>query len=357
MKSQNAAVRTTETSIEQASIAKKDCRNEGPAQHIQSHTDSHRPGPQELTLAGGGPLRSGSNTDPIGRRRRVDSYRPNDSYRPSLTCTNDQSGKIEQPCKKEAKFYSQTTKERLDGRLSPWEDMQLPAKKRHREDYLADEGLPWDDIHKPLKRQRDYPSDSPSERICLSRKSNSIESPDLEHLRTSQKDNMEMNKVLDEELEVAGIMADAFLAKLERELAQESDFQGVGASIHTGIIEDSENPVTSLKSSTTQRRSLVAPAPSNDGGVCMAETPKDVYASVSNLGSIDSASRGPVIVSFQTLKPLQRDPPYDRCVLDLFRGREHENVYVNVLRRRTAIDMYEETDEERTATELSNLTV
>ncbi|KAJ0169039.1 hypothetical protein CTA2_71 [Colletotrichum tanaceti] len=68
-------------SFNQASSTVGEYMSEERARYIQSHTDDSSFEPQSSPTPTGGPLKSGSNLSPIGRRRRPDLYRPADSYR------------------------------------------------------------------------------------------------------------------------------------------------------------------------------------------------------------------------------------------------------------------------------------
>lgn len=68
-------------SFDQASSTVGEYMSEERARYIQSHPDDSAFEPQSSPTHTGGPLKSGSNSKPIGRRRRPDLYRPVDSYR------------------------------------------------------------------------------------------------------------------------------------------------------------------------------------------------------------------------------------------------------------------------------------
>ncbi|KAF9881800.1 hypothetical protein CkaCkLH20_00946 [Colletotrichum karsti] len=423
-----------------------DHMSEDRARYIQYHTDRYRPGrsasPEIQPLVGGGPLRSGSNTDPIGRRPRRDSYRKLDSYRPS--------SKVAEPAssiKMAKKNITSTKKQPLapdhsngrasDGRLSPWDDMQPPIKKRIREDSPDVQGLPWDDIQTPpKKRLRDGSDVSNSKASCTPAQdlfqnhkpvtgvlepyavkpdaadhhAAEVDAADADVMEADimEADAMEPNAMeagatvagsMEEGLEEdfvpfsssddydePGFDADSFLAGVERDLwyrsctsastsssiAQDSDV-GIdqnypldhteacispGSDIPTQqnrdftnkaadspeFTNDNHDGLYSLESSIscdTQFQSPAAPTLGeyNDNAV-MTDLLTDTTCFRHSSCGVETTPVQ-IIQPFQTLKPLRRDPPYDRHVLGLFRGREHAHVYVNVLRRRNAIDMYE----------------
>ncbi|KAI8306622.1 hypothetical protein K4K59_011441 [Colletotrichum sp. SAR11_240] len=243
-------------------------------------------------------------------------------------------------------------------------------------------GLPWDDAESLFEQPNVGQFNQPTSTTSFS--------SDQQHATQFQpvnRDAMEEDFIpltSEEEWEQAGIEADAFLESFGMELAsygyvqpsstpsnRPMPFTSPGSNIagHNSANEfgpdisqnaafaeteaviteeskgnDDDDSACSLMSSPVPRGAI---SPDIDGDVCMTNAAE---------GSVETPTDGQAIVPYQTVKPLQGDPPYDPRVKTLFQGREHENVYVNVVGRNTAMDMYED-EETRAAKRMSRLTV
>ncbi|KAI8162741.1 hypothetical protein K4K54_013312 [Colletotrichum sp. SAR 10_86] len=383
------SARNRKPSVQQTSRGSDGHINEDRAAFIQNCTDRYRPSAN----AGGSTVRSRSSSvapiDGRSRRSRRDSNRRLDSYRPetkmkletarkdsnkTVTGTNTSRGSLQQ---------SQSSIAASDGRLSPWSDIHTPPTKRVRRDSPPPAGLPWDDAESLFEQPNVGQLNQPT--TTTSFPSGQQHATQFQPVNRDAMEEDFIPLTSEEEWEQAGIEADAFLENFGIELASYGYVQpsstpsnrpmpftspgsnitghnnsanefGPGISQYATFAEteaviaeeskgnDNDDSACSLMSSPVPRGAI---SPDTDGDVCMTNAAE---------GSVKTLTEGQAIVPYQTVKPLQRDPPYDPRVKALFQGREHENVYVNVAGRNTAMDMYED-EETRAAKRMSRLTV
>ncbi|KAF5505283.1 hypothetical protein CGCS363_v004710 [Colletotrichum siamense] len=383
------SARNRKPSIQQTSRGSDGHINEDRAAFIQNCTDRYRPSAN----AGGSTVRSRSSSiapiDGRSRRSRRDSNRRLDSYRPetkmkletarkdsnkTVTGTNTSRGSLQ---------HSQSSIVASDGRLSPWSDIHTPPTKRVRRDSPPPAGLPWDDAESLFEQPNVGQLNQPA--TTTSFPSGQQHATQFQPVNRDAMEEDFIPLTSEEEWEQAGIEADAFLENFGIELASYGYVQpsstpsnrpmpftspgsnitghnnsanefGPGISQYATFAEteaviaeeskgnDNDDSACSLMSSPVPRGAI---SPDTDGDVCMTNAAE---------GSVKTLTEGQAIVPYQTVKPLQRNPPYDPRVKALFQGREHENVYVNVAGRNTAMDMYED-EETRAARRMSRLTV
>ncbi|TDZ25786.1 hypothetical protein Cob_v000796 [Colletotrichum orbiculare MAFF 240422] len=272
---------------------------------------------------------------------------------------------------------------RSEGRLTPWRDVpSFSSRKRSRQE-VSCQGLPRDDEPKhPKKRQRDHGGPRNNNKVTPATKTLPESSEGKHYTEGANSGSPLVLKVdiLDRERVI--LQADAFLAGLEQELMDRHPTE-TAAMDTTEEYADSGSFATAVSPAVLdgQLHSPEMPAnPDRDGDISMSETaqsydfrgeavqchgpeasafPPDTLVTNplsdhAGLGvdkfppkaliSMEMARPMP-ITALKTVKALQRDPPYADSVLDLWRGREHENVYVNVVKRKTALEMYEESGE------------
>ncbi|GKT59222.1 WD40 repeatcontaining protein [Colletotrichum tofieldiae] len=262
--------------------------------------------------------------------------------------------------KKETTVCSVFKRNRSDGRLSPWDDIHPPAKKPRRKDPLTG-GLPWDDVEAPQKKDQREPAGSSNVKQVIVVDHEPVPSSNSKQTESSENITKEPGETTDAKWNQAEMEANAFLEAFGRDLVEcpEPD-----ASANSQIEGGCESPPYSPAWSAlcaTQYHLSEDPVPADGEDICMADVPGEITKSTRSTScEIDEnpPRSDPVIVPFQTLKPLQRNPPYDSGVLNLFRGKENNHVYVNLTRRSNAVEMYVETaEEECTTTRMSHLTV
>nr|XP_036588351.1 uncharacterized protein CTRU02_01403 [Colletotrichum truncatum]KAF6799724.1 hypothetical protein CTRU02_01403 [Colletotrichum truncatum] len=339
--------------------------NEERARYIQHHTDRYSPvSPSPIHKVGGGPMRSGSNNDPIGGRRRFDSYRPETRIKKESTKQDKVTNRKKRINVTKPVLSSKPTKKDTDGRLSPWDDIQPPLKKRRRESSAADRGLPWDDIEVPPEiRPRNYVDVSAPNNLS-SFYDNSIQSATMKLAGEKKMEEKAITLEYPEEIEKSFFEADSFLERFGRELAYYPDSQILNAPEDSKANKRNNGNAFSPSLSSGNCSELLSspaarPSDGSGDGDCMEGAPPSTFEYPRDICEIgrDQACYSQFIKPYHTLKPLWRDPPYDRWVLDLFRGREHTNVYVNIIHRSTAIGMYKDDEETSKAGQMSNLAV
>ncbi|KAK1998685.1 hypothetical protein LX36DRAFT_575817 [Colletotrichum falcatum] len=250
-------------------------------------------------------------------------------------------------------------RKRSDGRLSPWDDIHPPAKKPRQQDVLKC-GLPWDDIEVPQKNDQGDSANSLTAKQVTAVDYGHAPIADSKKAVPSLGVAKAAGESTDAEWEQAGMEADAFLEALGRELAECPELE---ASADLRDEDSSDSPIYSSASpvsSAGQHHPPASSAPGDGEDVIMADVLDDIAEPTRSMNcetDEDQPCSGPDIVLFQTLKSLRRDPPYDPSVLDLFRCKKNSRVYVNVVRRRTAVDMYTESEEERATVGMSHLAV
>ncbi|KAL2877907.1 hypothetical protein SGCOL_006857 [Colletotrichum sp. CLE4] len=345
--------------------------------------------------------------------QRVDTYRPNDPRQSIDTYRPDTSRRLDDRCRpsenrhlhfayrpkeserigrsdlkksveptparnvgeKEAKLSSRLKKRRTDdGRLSPWDDIERPAKRQRpaqrqqHEDSFAG-GLPWDDVEmSPKENQQVAPVDQITQDLEPEKKDSGVNirakqagaSEDIPMETGGAVDSaeaMERKKVTDSQWKQAGIEAEDLLAVLERDLffqAKPDVVEAMGGTQPNGgsmiVTSSSPSPVTSYRSIIPDSFGWDDYDNGNEGNddVYMEDAPEGMDQAPSSPIEVDHGSfhTKEAIVPLKTPKPLQRVPLYDPAVLALFRGREHENVHLNIARRRTAVEMYEAEEKE-----------
>ncbi|KAK1729566.1 hypothetical protein CaCOL14_007725 [Colletotrichum acutatum] len=418
--------RSHSRSASQSSSTNGPYMNEERARLLQSSPGSDQDESSNSQEFSVGPLQSGSNSQPLGHRlrsdsyrpinlnladdyyrperprQRIDTYRPNDTrqsidtYRPDPSSRLDETFRsdehshlnlayrpkkpertgilglkrtIEQSLEKnfdekEAKLRSRLNKRRTDGRLSPWDDIERPAKRQRHEHPFAG-GLPWDDVEMPPKeKHQSAPVGQTMQSVGPDKKDLDVgtetkqagASEDIPMDTGGAMDpaeGMEPKGVTDLQWKQASIESDEFFAALGRELffrAKSDVFEvmAVTQSNDGSMVMQSSSPPPS-----NSHEESIMPRNVDFGGYYSGNNDND-DASMGN--ALDGMSQVPsspievnygsshtkeVIIPLQTLKPLHRGPPYDPHVLALFRSREHKNVYVNIARRRTAIEIDE----------------
>lgn len=382
------SARNRNPSVQQTSRGSDGHINVDRAAFIQNCTDRYRPSAN----AGGSTVRSRSSSiapiDGRSRRSRRDSNRCLDSYRPEtkmkLETAREDSTKTNTGTytSRGSSQHPQSSIAASDGRLSPWSDIHTPPTKRVRRDSPPPAGLPWDDAESLFEQPNIGQLNQPTSTTSFP--SGQQHATQFQPVNRDAMEEDFIPLTSEEEWEQAGIEADAFLESFGMELASYGyvqlsstpsnspmPFTGPGGNTagHNNPADEfgpdisqnatfakteavnteeskgnDDDSACSLMSSPVQRGAVSA---DTDGDVCMTNAAD---------GSVKTPTEGQAIVPHQTVKPLQRDPPYDPRVKALFQGREHENVYVNVAGRNTAMDMYED-EEMRAAKRMSRLTV
>ncbi|KAK2011009.1 hypothetical protein LZ32DRAFT_629803 [Colletotrichum eremochloae] len=250
-------------------------------------------------------------------------------------------------------------RKRSDGRLSPWDDIYPPPKKPRQQDDIEG-GLPWDDIEAPRRENNQGNSvDSSTAKQIIALDYEPAPNVDPKKAAPSLGYAKAVEELTDAEWKQAGTEANAFLEAFGRELAECPEL-GASADLRDECNSDSLTySSASPVSSTGQPRPPANSAPDDDENVFMADVLDDIAEPTRSMSceiDEDQPCSHPDIVPFQTLKSLQRDPPYDPGVLNLFRWK-NSHVYINVARRRNAVDLYTETEGERATVKMSNLAV
>lgn len=400
--------------------------NEERARLLQSSPSTDQDESSNFQEFSVGPLKSGSNSQPLGHRLRSDSYRPidlnlaDDSYRPERsrqrvdtyrpndtrqsidTYRPDPSSRLDNTFRsdehshlnlayrpkesertgalglkkaieqslernldeKKANLRSRLNKRRTDGRLSPWDDIERPAKRQRHENPFAD-GLPWDDVEMPPKEKHQ------SAPVVQTMQSHGLAKKDLD-VGTGTKqagasedipmdtggaidsaEGMESERVTDSQWKQASIESDEFFAAMGREhffQAKPDAFEVMDVTqLNNGslVLQSSSPPSATSHNESIIPRNLgfddYYDGNDGHGDIYMGGAPEKMDQAPSSPIEVNHglSHTKEVIIPLQTLKPLQRGPPYDPRVLALFRSRKHENVYVNIARRRTAVEIYE----------------
>ncbi|KAK2032401.1 hypothetical protein LX32DRAFT_582961 [Colletotrichum zoysiae] len=250
-------------------------------------------------------------------------------------------------------------RKRSDGRLSPWDDIYPPPKKSRQQDALEG-SLPWDDSVEPrMNKQRDFADSSTAKQVISTAyehapKVNSKKAvPSLGVPKTA-------GEPTDAEWEQARMEADAFLETLGRELIECPELEASAGLRDEGDSDSSIYYSLSPVSSAGQHHPPTNSASGDGEDVFMADVFDDITESTRSMScgiDEDEPCPDPGIIPFKTLKSLQRDPPYDSDVLNLFRRKKDSHVYINVGRRINAVDLYADTEEERATAGMSNLAV
>ncbi|KDN65221.1 hypothetical protein CSUB01_05465 [Colletotrichum sublineola] len=261
--------------------------------------------------------------------------------------------------KKKTTGYSLHKRKRSDGRLSPWDDIYPPPKKPRQQDDIEG-GLPWDNIEAPRRENNQGNSvDSSTAKQIIALDYEPAPNVDSKKAVPSLGYAKAVEELTDAEWEQAGTEANAFLEAFGRELAECPELEA-SAGLRDECNSDSLTySSASPVSSTGQPRPPADSAPDDDENVFMADVLDDIAEPTRSMSceiDEDQPCSHPDIVPFQTLKSLQRDPPYDPDVLNLFRWK-NSHVYINVARRRNAVDLYTKTEEERATVKMSNLAV
>ncbi|KAK1497168.1 hypothetical protein CCUS01_13207 [Colletotrichum cuscutae] len=424
--------RSHSRSVSQSSSINGRYMNEERARLLQSSPDSDQdesPNFQEFSV---GPRQSGSNSQPLGHRlrsdfyrpidlnladdsnrperprQRVDTYRPNDTrqfidtYRPDPSSRLDNTFRsdehshlnlayrpkesertgalglkkaIEQSLdrefdEEEAKLRSRLTKRHTDGRLSPWDDIERPAK-RQRHEYPFAGGLSWDDVEMPPKEKHQSALVGQTMQSLGTAKKDLDVSTETKPAGASENipmdkgraldsaEGMEPGRVTDSLWKQASMESDEFFAALGRELffrAQPGAFEAMPITQSNDgsmVMQSASSPSATSQEESIMHRNLDSEDyhngnnDSNDAS--MGDAPDEMGQAPSTPIEVNhgSSHTEEVIIPLQTLKPLQRGLPYDPHVLALFRSRRHENVYVNIARRRTAIEIDEAWEPEK----------
>ncbi|KAK1988552.1 hypothetical protein LZ30DRAFT_755938 [Colletotrichum cereale] len=247
-------------------------------------------------------------------------------------------------------------RKRSDGRLSPWDDIHPPAKKPRRQDTLEG-GLPRDDIETSRKKSQEDFADSPTPKQVSVVDTEPASTVDSKKAVSSAGVAKERGDSTDAEWEQAGTEADAFLQALGRELVECPEIEASAGSRDEGSSDIPTYSPASPVSSVDQHHPPEDLAPGDGEDFPMADVLDDIAERTRSMSleiDEDQPRSDPVIVPFYTLKSLQRDPPYDSGVLNLFRLKKNSHVYINVTRRRKAIDFYNETEEERATMNMSH---
>ncbi|KAK1597321.1 uncharacterized protein LY79DRAFT_507967 [Colletotrichum navitas] len=250
-------------------------------------------------------------------------------------------------------------RKRSDGRLSPWDDIHPPPKKPREQD-AWEGGLPWDDFEAPQKSNKRDSADSPTAKHGIATDHKHAPNVNSKKAVPSLGYAKAAGESTDAEWEQAGTEANAFLEALGRELAECPELE-TSANLRNEGSSDSPNySSASPVSSADQYHSPANPVPDGDEDSFMDDFLDDIAEPTRSMGceiDEDQPCSDPGIIPFQTLKSLQRDPPYDSGVLNLFRCKKDSHVYINVVRRRNAVDLYTETEEERATVRMLNLAV
>ncbi|KAF6842089.1 hypothetical protein CPLU01_00182 [Colletotrichum plurivorum] len=329
--------------------------NEERIRYIREHTDRYRPEPSDYSSkpVGRGPRRSGANTDPLGKRRRLDSYRPALSNKRSSMTSDTKVTDRESGLSHRSSHHSS------EGRLSPWDDIQRPPKKKRRDESFEG-GLPWDDIQTPSKSHLESHDRNVSVSPELSMPTFWSTQNDIDE------DDIEEGQIIPDSTDEYGeaiLAANSFFERFERELFYGPANPDSGAALNPDIMDDnnyrSHDTTSSPFGYDDQSCYPTATEMSDDGeDVQMADAPYGVGRSTTTISCAGrNAYASAETKSLQTLDPLERDPPYNPFVLNLFRGREQDKIQVNMVRRKTAMDMYEDEDAAHTASQMSNLKV
>ncbi|KAK2063489.1 hypothetical protein LY76DRAFT_662549 [Colletotrichum caudatum] len=251
------------------------------------------------------------------------------------------------------------SRKRSDGRLSPWDDIYPPTKKSRQKDALEG-SLPWNDNGEPrMNKQRDSADSSTAKQVIAI---------DYEHAPKADSKKAvpslgvakAAGESTDAEWEQARMEADAFLEALGRELIECPELEASTDLRDEGDSDSSIYYSLSPVSSAGQHHPPKTSASGDGEDVFMADVFDDIAESTRSTSceiDEDQPCSDPGIIPFKTLKSLQRDPPYDSDVLNLFRRRKNSHVYINVSRRRNAVDLYTDAGEERATVGMSNLAV
>ncbi|UQC89566.1 uncharacterized protein CLUP02_15097 [Colletotrichum lupini] len=404
---------------------------------IPGHFIQHCPSTKPLLHKNVGPRQSGSNSQPLGHRlrsdfyrpidlnladdssrperprQRVDTYRPNDTrqfidtYRPDTSSRLDDTFRsdehshlnlayrpkesertgalglkkaIEQSLdrefdEEEAKLRSRLTKRHTDGRLSPWDDIERPAKRQRHEHPFAG-GLPWDDVEMPPKEKHQSALVGRTMQSLGAAKKDLDVGTETKPAGASENipvdkggaldsaEDMEPGRVTDSLWKQASMESDEFFAALGRELffrAQPGAFEIMPTTQSNDgsmVMQSASPPSATFQEEIIMPRNLDSDdyynGNTDNDDASMGDAPDEMGQAPSTPIEVNhgSSHAEEVIIPLQTLKPLHRGSPYDPHVLALFRSRRHENVYVNIARRRTAIEIDEawEPEEEHSAT-------
>ncbi|OHW94075.1 hypothetical protein CSPAE12_07286 [Colletotrichum incanum] len=303
-------------------------------------------------------------------RRREASSRPSGSHHVKDSHHNEGSKhrdliKSKETVKKKAAGKKETTvcsvfkRKRSDGRLSPWDDIHPPAKKPRQQNPVAG-GLPWDDIEAPRKKDQREPAGASNAKQVIVVDHEPAPSSNSKQAASSENVTKELGETTDAKWNQAEMEANVFLEAFGRGLVECPEPDASANSQVEGSCESPFYPPAWSAFCATQYHFSEDQSPGDGEDILMADILDEVAKSTRSMScniDEDPPRTDLVIVPFQTLKPLQRNPPYDSSVLDLFRGKENSHVYVNVSRRSNAVEMYVENEEERTTARLSHLTV
>ncbi|KXH41913.1 hypothetical protein CSIM01_02749 [Colletotrichum simmondsii] len=429
--------RSHSRSASQSSSINEPYMNEERARLLQSSPSSDEDGSPNFQEFSVGPRQSGSNSQPLGHRlrsdlyrpidlnladdsyrperprQRVDTYRPNDTRQPIDTYRPDSSSRpddtfrsdehshlnlayrpkksertgalglkkaIEQSLERdldeeEAKLRSRLTKRHADGRLSPWDDIERPAKRQRHEQPFSG-GLPWDDVEMPPKEKHQSALVGQTMQSLGPAKKDLDVGTETKPAGASENipmdtggalnsaEGSEPTRVTDSQWQQASMESDEFFAALGRELffrAQPGVFEVMPITQSNDgsmVMQSASLPSATSHEQSIMPRNLDSDDYSNNNNdnddASMGDAPDEMGQALSPPIEVNhgSSQTEEAIIPLQTLKPLHRGPPYDPHVLGLFRSRRHENVYVNIARRRTAIELDEawEPEEERSTT-------
>ncbi|EFQ27729.1 uncharacterized protein GLRG_02873 [Colletotrichum graminicola M1.001] len=250
-------------------------------------------------------------------------------------------------------------RKRSDGRLSPWDDIHPPPKKPRQQD-AWEGGLPWDDFEAPRENNKRDSADSAAAKHVIAIDHEPAPIDNSKKAVASLGVAKAAGEPTEAEWEQAGIEANAFLEALGRELAECPELETSANLRNQGNSDSPTYSSASPVSSACQYHSPANSVPDDDEDSFMDDVLDDIAEPTRSKGckiDEDQPCSDPVIIPYQTLKSLQRDPPYDSDVLNLFRCKRDSHVYINVARRRNAVDFYTETEEERATVSMSNLAV
>ncbi|WDK11582.1 hypothetical protein CGRA01v4_02861 [Colletotrichum graminicola] len=295
------------------------------------------------------PRRREPSARPNGSRQAADSYNPDGSRRRGQIKTKEVI-ENKDVIKNETKLYSLHKRKRSDGRLSPWDDIHPPPKKPRQQD-AWEGGLPWDDFEAPRENNKRDSADSAAAKHVIAIDHEPAPIDNSKKAVASLGVAKAAGEPTEAEWEQAGIEANAFLEALGRELAECPELETSANLRNQGNSDSPTYSSASPVSSACQYHSPANSVPDDDEDSFMDDVLDDIAE--------PTRSKGCKIDEDQpwTLKSLQRDPPYDSDVLNLFRCKRDSHVYINVARRRNAVDFYTETEEERATVSMSNLAV